>query len=80
VEAGANGLDELPRGGARVPASEGVDLSPESHLHWVTPLFLGGAPQRSNLVTLPREQHMRGHAELWRQIGHLPPGARVIVR
>jgi hypothetical protein len=77
---GAGWLDFYSGDALRIAASEGIELSPESHLHWVTPLILGGTPERSNVVALPREQHMLGHAELWRQIRDLPPGARVIVR
>jgi hypothetical protein len=47
-----------------VAASPIVDLPPDSHLHWVTPLALGGVTEEANLTVLAREQHMIGHALL----------------
>ena len=62
-----------------VAEAMGPTLDPEHHLHWVTPLVLGGKTQRSNVATLHREQHMTGHADLWQRIRDLPPGARVVL-
>jgi hypothetical protein len=53
-------------------------LSMREHLHWVTPLVLGGDRNATNLQAVERNAHMTGHAELWRKIGRLPPGTRVV--
>ncbi len=47
----------------------------DSHLHWTTPLILGGRVSRDNLTVVEREQHLAGHAKLWSQVGGLPIGA-----
>lgn len=38
------------------------------HLHWITPLMLGGSVARENLVPIDRDAHLIGHAKLWLQI------------
>lgn len=48
------------------------------HLHWRTPLILGGVVSASNLEPIERECHLVGHAALWRQVRELPPGAEFI--
>jgi hypothetical protein len=50
----------------------------ESHLHWTTPLILGGIVSDSNLSTIERESHLVGHAKLWLQVRGLPPGTVVV--
>jgi hypothetical protein len=84
IEACASGgldwIDFYEGDALAIAASEGACLAVESHLHWVTPLILGGRLERSNVAPLPREQHMRGHADLWRQLGGAPLGARIVVR
>lgn len=52
-------------------------FSRDMHLHWVTPLVLGGAINVQNLQSLERDLHIKGHAELWSQIYDLPPGAQI---
>jgi hypothetical protein len=48
------------------------------HLHWTTPLVLGGAVSDSNISLVERESHLVSHAKLWSQIRGLSPGASVI--
>jgi hypothetical protein len=55
-------------------------LSPDDHLHWVTPLILGGQIETGNLEAIDRMQHLGGHAELWRKIGHLPLGTHIVFK
>ncbi len=55
-----------------------LPLARSHHLHWTTPLVLGGRPIDANVSLVEREPHLVGHAKLWRQIGGLPPGTRVI--
>jgi hypothetical protein len=75
---GIGWLDPYASGALEVAEAEVGTLLPDHHLHWVTPLILGGKPERGNVIALPRGQHMRGHAELWKQIRDLPPGARAV--
>ncbi len=55
-------------------------VSPDQHLHWTQPLILGGSTTVANTSVLDRNQHLVGHARLWRQIGNLPPGSSVVPR
>jgi hypothetical protein len=59
----------------RVRAS---DVSEDRHLHWTTPLILGGTPIPSNTSLVDRREHLLGHADLWRQLSGLDLGAVVI--
>lgn len=59
-------------------AKEHGAIADTRHLHWIVPLALGGVPQRSNCTELDRLPHLVGHAALWHQIGHLPPGTAVM--
>ncbi len=77
---GLGWLDPYAGDALRVAETEVGALLPDHHLHWVTPLILGGRAERANVMSLPREQHMRGHAELWSQIRDVPPGAWVVPR
>jgi hypothetical protein len=49
-----------------------------SHLHWTTPLILGGEISSQNVSVVERLDHLTGHARLWRQIRGLDPGTVVI--
>lgn len=51
----------------------------DSHLHWVTPLILGGQTRPENLTLVEREAHLIGHAQLWAQVSELPPGTQVVL-
>lgn len=52
----------------------------EMHLHWTTPLILGGQVSMDNVSVAPREPHLVGHAKLWQQIADLPPGTTPVPR
>jgi hypothetical protein len=56
------------------------DVPEGSHLHWTTPLILGGVPLPSNTSIVERRAHLLGHAELWRQLAGLDPGAAVVIK
>jgi hypothetical protein len=47
------------------------------HIHWRTPLILGGQANEANVSFVQREPHLVGHAKLWKQIRDLPPGTAV---
>lgn len=53
------------------------EISKDRHLHWVTPLVLGGSVDASNILLVERVTHLLGHAKLWQQIGDLPAGASI---
>ena len=50
-----------------------------SHLHWTTPLILGGAISVENISVVERSAHLIGHGQLWTQVGDLPPGTDVVL-
>ena len=52
-----NGSLEVARSYRRIPD--------DSHLHWTTPLILGGTVGLENLSVVERERHLVGHAKLW---------------
>ena len=49
----------------------------EQHLHWVHPLFLGGASTADNVRNVDRFDHLHGHAKLWKEVRELPPGTEL---
>lgn len=57
-----------------------LPVSLSTHLHWVTPLMLGGDVSRENISIVDRESHLVGHAKLWSQLRDLPPGSAVDLR
>jgi hypothetical protein len=52
----------------------------DSHLHWTTPLILGGQVSPENISLVQREPHLAGHAQLWSQVAGLPPGTSTIAK
>jgi hypothetical protein len=77
VESGLDWIDFYADGSLQVARGFGV-VPEDSHLHWTTPLILGGAVAPDNLAIVPRDRHHVGHAKLWAQISELPPGSEVI--
>jgi hypothetical protein len=55
-------------------------LAENMHLHWQTPLILGGYVSESNLSTVERTSHLRGHGALWRMLRGTAPGDRVVIK
>lgn len=43
----------------------------DMHLHWVTPLFLGGQVAASNISLIERDAHLVGHAQIWSQLSRI---------
>jgi hypothetical protein len=64
-------------GGVIQLARQFGEVPRDSHLHWKTPLILGGAVNKDNICLLPRDPHHIGHAKLWGQLSDLPPGTRI---
>lgn len=77
VESGIDWNDPYANGCVQV-AREFGDVPEHSHLHWTTPLILGGSVTRENLSVVPRDQHHVGHAKLWAQISGFPPDTAVL--
>ncbi len=66
--------------GSLAVASQHGPVSLDMHLHWTTPLVLGGQVLLDNISLVQREPHLVGHAKLWSQIAALPPGTVVVPR
>jgi hypothetical protein len=49
-----------------------------SHLHWTTPLILGGQVSFENVSLVERETHLVGHAKLWFQVSGLAAGTEIV--
>jgi hypothetical protein len=77
-EAGLDWLEPYPTEALQL----GLQLAvpPNDHLHWVTPLALGGKTVAANACRLPRVQHLVGHAALWAQIHDMPSGGHVLLK
>jgi hypothetical protein len=77
-----DGIDwiDLYGDGSLTIARRYVPVAQESHLHWTTPLILGGTVSDSNVSVVERESHLVGHAKLWSQVRGLPPGSIVTLK
>jgi hypothetical protein len=73
LETGIDWIDFYTDGSLQVARDFGP-IPDDSHLHWTTPLTLGGPVTRANISLVPRDQHHAGHAKLWAQMSSLPPG------
>jgi hypothetical protein len=64
----ASGIDwvDFYSNGSLAIAREYGDVPLDMHLHWTTPLFLGGAVTLANVSLVPRQPHLIGHGKLWR--------------
>lgn len=79
VESGIEWIDFYSDGSLAVARQYGP-VPPKMHLHWTTPLILGGEVSPANLSLAEREPHIVGHANLWTQVSGLPPGATLLPR
>jgi hypothetical protein len=78
LESGVEWLDFYGDGSIAVAQKRVLDVPSECHLHWTTPLILGGSIDVQNTSVIERTSHLIGHAELWRQIQGLPPGTTIV--
>lgn len=76
AESGIDWMDFYGNGSLEVARNYGR-IPDDSHLHWNTPLILGGAVSSDNLSVVERERHLVGHAKLWFQVRGLEPGSTV---
>lgn len=79
VESGMDWIDFYCDGSLAVARQHGA-VPLDMHLHWTTPLILGGQVSRDNISLVQREPHLVGHAKLWSQVSGLAPGTTVIPR
>jgi hypothetical protein len=77
LESGIDWIDFYSDGSLAVARQYGA-VPLQMHLHWTTPLILGGPVSKENLTLVEREAHLVGHAQLWSQISGLPPGTTII--
>jgi hypothetical protein len=78
VESGVDWIDFYGDGSLAVAQDRILDVPAECHLHWTTPLILGGPIDVRNTSVIERVSHLIGHAELWRHIRDLPPGTMIV--
>jgi hypothetical protein len=76
-ESGVEWIDFYQDGSTSVARSFGR-VPKDSHLHWTTPLILGGQVSLENVTVVGREAHLVGHAKLWFQVSGIPPGNAVL--
>ena len=67
ADSGIGWIDFYANGSLKVVREFGA-VPEDGHLHWTTPLFLGGAVARDNVTLVPRDPHHVGHAKLWAQV------------
>lgn len=77
---GIDWVDFYPPGALDVARARVSEVPDDCHLHWTTPLILGGSVSLANTSVVERRAHLVGHAALWREIAHLEPGTAVIVK
>jgi hypothetical protein len=68
-----NGLEwiDFYSDGSPATAREFGAVPLDMHLHWTTPLILGGQVAHNNILLVERQAHLVGHAKLWSQIARL---------
>ena len=79
LKEGVGWIDFYDNGSIAVARQFGP-VANDFHLHWTTPLILGGVVNDSNISIIEREAHLIGHAKLWSQVRDLPPGTKVMLR
>jgi len=73
---GIDWIDTYSDGSLSV-ARNRLPIALDRHLHWRTPLVLGGEVSVQNTVVVEREAHLAGHLELWRTIRGFPDGTEI---
>jgi hypothetical protein len=79
AESGIDWVDFYSDGSLAVARRYGA-VPLDMHLHWTTPIILGGKVAPDNVSLVQRESHLAGHAKLWSQVSGLTPGTAVIPR
>jgi hypothetical protein len=80
LEHGIEWIDFYDNGSPRIGLDRLADVPENSHVHWTTPLILGGTVDVSNTSIVERTSHLIGHGRLWQQVQGLPPGSPVVIK
>jgi hypothetical protein len=78
AQSGINWIDFYNDGSLKIAQARLMDVPAECHLHWTTPLILGGKVNVENTTVVERSMHLVGHAKLWRQLRGCSPGTIII--
>lgn len=78
VQSGLDWIDFYNDGSLKIAERRLMDVPSECHLHWTTPLILGGQVSTDNTSVVERSMHLVGHAKLWRQLRGCDPGTVII--
>lgn len=79
LESGIDWIDFYADGSLAIARAFG-EVPDDFHLHWTTPLILGGSLTLANVTLVSRDSHHIGHAKLWAQLSGLPAGTSIIRR
>ena len=80
LDHGVDWVDYYIEGTLAVARARLASVPADSHLHWTTPLILGGQVSEANTSIVERGTHLNGHAALWKQLFPLDPGTVVIAK
>jgi hypothetical protein len=80
VQSGLDWIDFYKDGSLTIAQTRLMDVPTECHLHWTTPLILGGNVSVENTTVVERSMHLVGHAKLWMQVRGCEPGTIVVPR
>jgi hypothetical protein len=78
VQSGVDWIDFYQDGSLKTGESRVMDVPPECHLHWTTPLILGGKVGVENTSVVERSTHLAGHAKLWLRLRGCEPGTIIL--
>lgn len=78
VQSGLDWIDFYNDGSLKIAEARLMDVPTECHLHWTTPLILGGKLSVENTSVVERSMHLVGHAKLWRQLRGCDSGTVVV--
>lgn len=78
VESGIDWIDFYGNGALEIAVRRLMDVPLECHLHWTTPLIMGGQVGVENTSVIERSMHLIGHAKLWAQLCGLDLGNSIV--
>jgi hypothetical protein len=78
VQNGLGWIDFYSDGSLKIAQTRLMDVPAECHLHWTTPLILGGNVSVENTTVVERSMHLVGHAKLWMRLRGCDPGTIVV--
>jgi hypothetical protein len=78
VQGSLDWIDFYNDGSLTIAQTRLKDVPAECHLHWTTPLILGGNVGVENTTVVERSMHLVGHAKLWMQVRGCDPSTIVV--